>query len=53
MYVKFVTDGSVQNQGFEASYEISLFQNELLEVPEYAKMQLYMVSSLKHNNDVT
>ena len=23
MYLKFVTDGSVQNQGFEASYEIS------------------------------
>ena len=23
MYLKFVTDGSVQNAGFEASYEIS------------------------------
>ena len=23
MYLKFVTDGSVQNQGFEASYEIA------------------------------
>ena len=27
--------------------------NKLPEVPEYAKMQFYMVMSLKHNNNVT
>ena len=29
------------------------FFNNLLEVPKYAKMQLHMMTSLKHNNDVT
>ena len=28
------------------------FLNKLQEVPEYAKMQLHMMTSLKHNNDV-
>ena len=27
--------------------------NKLPEVPEYAKMQFHMMTSLKHNNDVT
>ena len=30
-----------------------LFENKFLEVPEYAEMQLHMITSLKHNNDVT
>ena len=29
------------------------FENKLPEVPEYAKMQFHMMTSLKHNNDVT
>ena len=29
-----------------------LFENKLPEVPEYAKMQFHMMTSLKHNNDV-
>ena len=32
---------------------IFLFENKLQEVPEYAKMQFHMMTSLKHNNDVT
>ena len=32
---------------------VFLFENKLPEVPEYAKMQLHMMTSLKHNNDVT
>ena len=30
-----------------------LFENKLPEVPEYAKIQFHMMTSLKHNNDVT
>ena len=30
-----------------------LFSNKLPKAPEYAKMQLHMMTSLKHNNDVT
>ena len=30
-----------------------IFLNKLPEVPEYAKMQFYMMTSLYHNNDVT
>ena len=30
-----------------------LFQNKLPEIPEYAKMQFHMMTSIKHNNDVT
>ena len=29
------------------------FKNKLPEVPEYAKMQLHMMTSLKDNKDVT
>ena len=32
---------------------VFLFENKLPEVPEYAKMQFHMMTSLKHNNDVT
>ena len=32
---------------------VFLFENKLLDVPEYAKMQFHMMTSLKHNNDVT
>ena len=38
---------------FSCSPVFFLFQNKLPEVPEYAKMQLHMMTSLKHNNDVT
>ena len=30
-----------------------LFKNKLPEVPEYAEIQFHMMTSLKHNNDVT
>ena len=29
------------------------FLDKLPEVPEYAKMQFHILTSLKHNNDVT
>ena len=29
-----------------------LFKNKLPKVPQYAKMQLHMMTSLKHNTDV-
>ena len=29
------------------------FENKLPDVPEYAKMQFHMMTSLKHNNDIT
>ena len=32
---------------------VFLFENKLLEVPENAKMQFHMMTSLKHNNDIT
>ena len=32
---------------------VFLFENKLPEVPEYAKMQFHMMTSLKHNNYVT
>ena len=32
---------------------VLLFKNKLPEVPEYAKIQLHMMTSFKHNNDVT
>ena len=32
---------------------VFLLENKLPEVPEYAKMQFHMMTSLKHNNDVT
>ena len=30
-----------------------LSKNKIPEVPEYAKIQFHMMTSLKHNNDVT
>ena len=32
---------------------VFLFENKLPEVPEYSKMQFHMMTSFKHNNDVT
>ena len=32
---------------------VFLFENKLPEDPEYAKMQFHMITSLKHNNDIT
>ena len=32
---------------------VFFFFNNLPEVPEYTKMQFHMMTSLKHNNDVT
>ena len=37
---------------FSSSPLFFIFQNNLPEVPEYAKMQFHMATSLKHNNDV-
>ena len=30
---------------------VSFLENKLPEVPEYAKMQFHMMTSIKHNND--
>ena len=38
---------------FSSSLFFFVFNIKLPEVPEYAKMQFYMMMSLKHNNDVT
>ena len=38
---------------FSCSPLFFMFLNKLPEVPQYAKMQLHMMTSLKHNNDVT
>ena len=38
---------------FLLTFVFFLFENKLAEVPEYAKMQFHMMTSLKHNNDVT
>ena len=32
---------------------LTLFQSKFPEVPEYAEMQYYMITSLLHNNDIT
>ena len=38
---------------FSCSPLFFLFENKLPEVPEYAKMQFHMMTSLKHNNKAT
>ena len=38
---------------FSSSLFFFVFNIKLPEVPEYAKMQFYMMMSLKHNSDVT
>ena len=38
---------------FLAHHCFFLFENKIPEVYEYAKMQFHMMTSLKHNNDVT
>ena len=38
---------------FLAHHSFFKFSNKLSEVTEYAKMQFHMMTSLKHNNDVT
>ena len=37
---------------FSCSPLFFLFENKLLGVPEYSKMQFHMMTSLKRNNDV-
>ena len=37
---------------FSCSPLFFLFENKLPEVPEYAKMQFHMMTSLKHNNEL-
>ena len=44
-------DSDKANGFFFLLTTVFLFKNKLPEVPEYAKMQFHMMTSLKHNND--
>ena len=49
----FLSYPHTNNGFFFLAHHFFLFQNKLPEVPEYAKMQFHIMTSLKHNNDVT
>ena len=44
MYLKFVTDGSVQNQGFEASYEIAEGGSSFFQILFWSRPGQYFIN---------